>query len=444
MVPTLHVPGYKRKEHERIQPASFSSEWVGTVRAKKGYINTWATTLTGSISFPASTAFRATKSAMFAPQLTPRRTHLFQKYQANLRRIPCEKMGDHVVLSLDLLRKPRKVNTIRGGEDSAPNFSSSLVSGSGGEGENLIGDEEEPLIQSVDCRICQEEDHVENLEVPCACNGSLKIPDRVDRHALLHGFQCIKLIYVFQYVYTLVIVWITMLLSGGHVNTIKQKQILGLDSPMYAHRACIQRWCNEKGDTTCEICHEQYKPGYTTPPRIHFDDTTIDINWLITGSALDLHDRHVLTMRAAHHHLVEGDYDGYASNDSGAVFCRSVTLILMALLLLRHALIINNADGNEDDSDVEDASAYFSLFLLRALGFLLPCYFMAWIITIMQRQRERQVKSFGMLEIPPLATILLKLTTLSIRSIEILVRMLSSTKVECTSLVHVKVELSRS
>jgi len=22
----------------------------------------------------------------------------------------------------------------------------------------------------------------------------------------------------------------------------------------YAHRKCIQRWCNEKGDTICEIC----------------------------------------------------------------------------------------------------------------------------------------------------------------------------------------------
>lgn len=22
----------------------------------------------------------------------------------------------------------------------------------------------------------------------------------------------------------------------------------------YAHHACIQRWCNEKGDTVCEIC----------------------------------------------------------------------------------------------------------------------------------------------------------------------------------------------
>ncbi|XP_074567651.1 uncharacterized protein LOC141824290 isoform X2 [Curcuma longa] len=243
-----------------------------------------------------------------------------------------EKMGDHVVLRVERLRKSQKVNTISGAEDSAPDFSSSLVAESSDEEENLIGDEEIPMIQVVDCRICQEEDHMENLEVPCACNGSLK----------------------------------------------------------YAHRACIQHWCNEKGDTTCEICHVQYKPGYTTP-QIHLDETTIDIHgsWLVTGSTLDLHDRRLLAM-TAHRHLVEADYDGYASNDSGSVFCRSVTLILMALLLLRHALIINNADGNESDNDVEDASAFFSLFLLRVVGFLLPCYFMAWVITIMQRQRERQ------------------------------------------------------
>jgi hypothetical protein len=24
----------------------------------------------------------------------------------------------------------------------------------------------------------------------------------------------------------------------------------------YAHRECVQRWCNEKGDIICEICHE--------------------------------------------------------------------------------------------------------------------------------------------------------------------------------------------
>jgi len=26
----------------------------------------------------------------------------------------------------------------------------------------------------------------------------------------------------------------------------------------YAHRKCVQRWCNEKGDTTCEICHKVF------------------------------------------------------------------------------------------------------------------------------------------------------------------------------------------
>lgn len=33
------------------------------------------------------------------------------------------------------------------------------------------------------------------------------------------------------------------------------------------------------------------------------------------------------------------------------------------------------------------------LFLLRAAGFLLPCYIMAWAISIMQRRRQRQVRA---------------------------------------------------
>lgn len=35
--------------------------------------------------------------------------------------------------------------------------------------------EEEPLLQVVECRICQEEDSIKNLESPCACTGSLKV-----------------------------------------------------------------------------------------------------------------------------------------------------------------------------------------------------------------------------------------------------------------------------
>ncbi|CAJ1939347.1 unnamed protein product [Sphenostylis stenocarpa] len=50
----------------------------------------------------------------------------------------------------------------------------------------------------VECRICQEEDQVQAMEAPCSCNGTLK----------------------------------------------------------FAHRKCIQRWCNKKGNTICEICNQ--------------------------------------------------------------------------------------------------------------------------------------------------------------------------------------------
>ncbi|KAL6878186.1 hypothetical protein ACP4OV_012356 [Aristida adscensionis] len=59
-------------------------------------------------------------------------------------------------------------------------------------------EETKALIRMVECRICQEEDLTKNLKSPCACSGSLK----------------------------------------------------------YAHREFVQRWCNEKGNITCEICHE--------------------------------------------------------------------------------------------------------------------------------------------------------------------------------------------
>ncbi|CAL4983636.1 unnamed protein product [Urochloa decumbens] len=191
--------------------------------------------------------------------------------------------------------------------------------------EEGCGGEEEPLIQAAECRICQEEDSVKNLEKPCACSGSLK----------------------------------------------------------YAHRACVQRWCNEKGDTTCEICHQEYKPGYTAPPRAEPDETTIDIG---EDLIMDLRDPRILAVAAAQRRLLEAEYDGYASTDaSGAAFCRSAALILMALLLLRHTLSISDNEGNDDD-----ASTMFSLFLLRAAGFLLPCYIMAWIFSVLHRRRQRQ------------------------------------------------------
>ncbi|KAK9669234.1 hypothetical protein RND81_13G117800 [Saponaria officinalis] len=249
-------------------------------------------------------------------------------------------MSDHLVVSVDRLITPDTSNGARGSEVSG----SSAISNGGHaaessgsveceeSGEDDVLGEEEPLIQ-LECRICQEEDSVKNLEVPCTCNGSLK----------------------------------------------------------YAHRKCVQKWCNEKGDIICEICNQPYQPGYTAPPPPPADETAIDISqWTVSGAPIDLNDPRLLAMAAAERHLLEAEYDEYAdTNANGTAFCRSAALILMALFLLRHALYVTNPDEEDDD-----VSTFFSLFLLRAAGFLLPCYIMAWAISILQRRRQRQVGHF--------------------------------------------------
>ncbi|XP_057952132.1 uncharacterized protein LOC131146514 [Malania oleifera] len=248
-------------------------------------------------------------------------------------------MGDHLVLCVDRLITLESLQSLEGADSPVSSGEGSFIHASDPStsttkdvemGYDGVSNEEEPLIQMVECRICQEEDSIRDLEIPCACSGSLK----------------------------------------------------------FAHRKCVQRWCNEKGDITCEICRKPYQPGYTAPPPpSNSEDTTIDISggWMISGTPLDLHDPRLLAMAAAERHFLDAEYDEYAdSNATGAAFCRSAALILMALLLLRHALSIRNGDGDDD------ASTFFSLFLLRAAGFLLPCYIMAWAISILQRRRQQQ------------------------------------------------------
>eukprot|EP00249_Psilotum_nudum_P006138 c19482_g1_i1 orf=501-1370(+) len=189
-------------------------------------------------------------------------------------------------------------------------------------GNTVRGFEGDPLTGSAECRICQEEDDIVNLESPCSCSGTLK----------------------------------------------------------YAHRKCVQRWCNEKGDIVCEICHQLYKSGYVAPPPIpiHSDDFPIDIG----AQQLDLQDPRIYAMAAEQQYL-EAQYGDYeAASASSAACCRSAALILIALLLLRHALTMTAVDTDED------MSTFLTLFLLRAAGFILPCYIMARAMSMLQRRRQ--------------------------------------------------------
>ncbi|KAL5726631.1 hypothetical protein ACHQM5_009660 [Ranunculus cassubicifolius] len=182
----------------------------------------------------------------------------------------------------------------------------------------------------VECRICQDEDEDSNMETPCSCCGSLK----------------------------------------------------------YAHRRCVQRWCNEKGDTLCEICHQQFKPDYTAPPRLfHYGAVPMNFrgNWEITRR--DLQNPRFIAMVSTDRAFLDPDYDEYSAQSTRSlIYCRTVALIFMILLILRHTLPII-ISGNEEYS-----FALVMLLLLRTAGILVPIYIILKAVTAIQYRRSQQAR----------------------------------------------------
>ncbi|KAL8531793.1 hypothetical protein ACS0TY_008404 [Phlomoides rotata] len=180
----------------------------------------------------------------------------------------------------------------------------------------------------VECRICQDEDIDLNMESPCSCSGSLK----------------------------------------------------------YAHRKCVQRWCNEKGDTTCEICHQQFKPGYTAPPPIfRFGGLPMNLrgNWQIARR--DLNNPRIIAMVSTDQSFLDPDYDEYAvSTSRSIVCCRTVAIIFMVLLILRHTLpIIVSRAGNF-------SFPLIMLLMLRITGIILPICIILKVVTSIILRRQQQ------------------------------------------------------
>lgn len=101
-----------------------------------------------------------------------------------LKQFDREVMGEHVVLSVDRLIAPESVQSLRSSEATgsvveasclqAVDPPASAIDIKEDQGQDA-GDENVPLIQTAECRICQEEDSIKNLENPCACSGSLKV-----------------------------------------------------------------------------------------------------------------------------------------------------------------------------------------------------------------------------------------------------------------------------
>lgn len=180
----------------------------------------------------------------------------------------------------------------------------------------------------VECRICQEEDWDTSMEAPCACCGSLK----------------------------------------------------------YAHRKCIQRWCNEKGDTMCEICLQQFRPGYTAPQQLfHYGSIPMNFrgNWEIARQ--NLNDSQIITMVPTERDFID-NYEDYfpLRTRSSILCCRTVAIIFMALLVLRHTLPLM-IGGNGEYS-----LALFLLLMLRTAGILFPILVMVRALASFHRRRRQQ------------------------------------------------------
>ncbi|OMO60548.1 Zinc finger, RING-CH-type [Corchorus capsularis] len=180
----------------------------------------------------------------------------------------------------------------------------------------------------VECRICQDEDVDSNMETPCSCCGSLK----------------------------------------------------------YAHRRCVQRWCNEKGNTTCEICHQHFKPGYTAPPPL-FQIGRIPLNlrgnWEI--SRRELNNSRFIAVVSTDRSLLDSGYDEHSVSNTRSLICyRTVAIIFLILLILRHTLPVILSGTNEYSFPL------FMLLLLRTIGIILPIYVLVKGVTVFCRRRRQQ------------------------------------------------------
>ncbi|XP_057776669.1 uncharacterized protein LOC130995415 [Salvia miltiorrhiza] len=121
----------------------------------------------------------------------------------------------------------------------------------------------------------------------------------------------------------------------------------------FAHRDCIQRWCDEKGNTTCEICLQKFKPGYTAPAKKLHTAATISLFVAINEPEMESTEE-----------ILESDCTRCIS----AVEIRWLALVFTILLLAKNLLdIISGGSQGYPFSLV-------TVFIVRATGIIVPIY----------------------------------------------------------------------
>ncbi|XP_066362913.1 uncharacterized protein [Miscanthus floridulus] len=173
----------------------------------------------------------------------------------------------------------------------------------------------------VECRICQEDDDEACMEAPCFCKGSLK----------------------------------------------------------YAHRKCIQRWCDKKGDTICEICLQQFVPNYTASSKL-FQRGRNTIFFRAPGYI------QARPMLNADQSATSTSYGYDQTPAPNGVLCCRIAITLMVLLVFRDALSVFL--GDQDAYTV----VMVTLLMLSTAAIVIPVYIILVEVTeLLHRRRQRQV-----------------------------------------------------
>ncbi|XP_065860346.1 uncharacterized protein [Euphorbia lathyris] len=146
----------------------------------------------------------------------------------------------------------------------------------------------------------------------------------------------------------------------------------------FAHRDCIQRWCNEKGNTTCEICLKNYEPGYTATSK---KSELIDV--MTIRESLEIprreHDLETEDMVAG----VEVHAECSTTAERSATYFRSLALTLTVVLLLKHTLA--TITGGTEDYPF----TLLTILVLRASGILLPMFVVVGTISAIRKSIRR-------------------------------------------------------
>ncbi|KAM0904494.1 hypothetical protein ACQ4PT_017959 [Festuca glaucescens] len=208
-------------------------------------------------------------------------------------------------------------STVQSAIDKASDAPSSTAAASACDDDVLQGGRPKSGVL-VECRICQDEDDETCMEAPCSCKGSLK----------------------------------------------------------YAHRTCVQRWCDEKGDTICEICLQQFAPNYTAPSKLfHHGRNSI---FFRTPAYIQAQDTYQSSSTSTSY-----EYDRQSSTPKSVICCRIIAITLMLLLVLHDAISVFLSDH-----DVYTV-AMITLLMLRTAGVVIPLYIIMVAVTELLHRRNQ-------------------------------------------------------